>query len=71
MKRILIKCSKQGKEKYKMYSSCNKGAPGSEMKLNPVFRDKHINGVVISEQGPTPLNLLFLFAVEQVIVMSC
>ena len=25
------------KEKYKIYGSSNKGAPGSEMELNPVF----------------------------------
>ena len=37
MKNILNKCSKLRKEKYKIYGSSIKGAPGGEMKLNPVF----------------------------------
>jgi hypothetical protein len=39
MKSILNKHSKLRKEKYKMYGSNIKGAPGSEMELNPVFQD--------------------------------
>jgi hypothetical protein len=35
----LNKCSKLRKEKYKVYGSSIKGAPGSEMKLNPVFKE--------------------------------
>jgi hypothetical protein len=44
MKYTLIKYSKLRKEKYKMYGSSNKGEPGSEMELNPVF--KEINRLV-------------------------
>jgi hypothetical protein len=36
---ILNKCNKPRKEKYKIYGSSIKGAPESEMKLNPVFSD--------------------------------
>ena len=39
MKSILIKHSKLRKEKYKMCGSSIKGAPGSRMELNPVFKD--------------------------------
>jgi hypothetical protein len=39
VKRLLNKCSKLRKEKYKMYGSSIKGTPGSEMGLNPVFND--------------------------------
>jgi len=39
MKSILNKHSKLRKEKYKMYGSSIKGPPGSEMELNPVFKD--------------------------------
>jgi hypothetical protein len=39
MRSTLIECSKLRKEKYKMYGSSNKGAPGSEMELNPVFKE--------------------------------
>ena len=35
-KRILNKCRKLRKEIYKMYGSGIKGAPGSEMELNPL-----------------------------------
>jgi hypothetical protein len=37
MKNVLMKRSKLKKEKYKIYSSSIKGAPGSRMKSNPVF----------------------------------
>ena len=37
MKSIWNKHSKLRKEKYKIYGSSIKGAPGGEMKLNPVF----------------------------------
>jgi hypothetical protein len=36
-KSILNKHSKLRKEKYKIHGSSIKGAPGSEMELNPVF----------------------------------
>ena len=36
MKSVLIKHSKLRKEKYKMYGSKSKGAPGSVMELNPI-----------------------------------
>ena len=39
MKSILMKRSTLQKEKYKMYGSKNKGAPGSETKLHPVFKE--------------------------------
>jgi hypothetical protein len=39
MKNILIKHSMLRKEKYKFYDSSKKEAPGSEMELNPVFKD--------------------------------
>jgi hypothetical protein len=43
----LIRQSKLRKEKCKMYGSNIKGASGSEMELNPVFKDiKWIEGVV-------------------------
>jgi len=38
MKSILSKHSNLRKEKYKTYGLIIKGAPGNEMKLNPVFR---------------------------------
>jgi hypothetical protein len=37
IKSVSNKQKKHRKEKYKMYGSCNKGAPGSAMGLNPVF----------------------------------
>ena len=37
MKSILNKCIKLRKEKYKICGSSIKGAPRSEMELNPVF----------------------------------
>jgi hypothetical protein len=37
MKSFLMKCSKLRKEKYKMYGSRVKGAPGSRMELNPML----------------------------------
>jgi hypothetical protein len=43
MKRILNKCSKLRKEKYKIYGLSIKGAPGSEMELNPVLKDIKLN----------------------------
>ena len=39
MKSGLNKHSKLRKEKYKIYGSSIKGAAGSEMELNPVFKD--------------------------------
>ena len=39
MKNVLNKHSKLRKEKYKIYGSSIKGAAGSEMELNPVFKD--------------------------------
>jgi hypothetical protein len=39
IKNILIKHSKLRKKKYKMYGSKNKGAPGSRVELNPVFKE--------------------------------
>ena len=61
MKSILIKGSHLHKEKYKMYGSKNKGAPGSRIELNPMF--KEINRL-------TKL-LHYVFAVETRIVISC
>jgi len=43
MTSILSKCSKLRKEKYKIYILVIKGTPGSEMKLDPVFKDIHLN----------------------------
>jgi hypothetical protein len=43
LKSILNKCSKLRKEKYKIYGLSSKGAPGSEMELNPVFKDIKLN----------------------------
>jgi hypothetical protein len=39
MKSILNKLSKLRKEKYKICGSSIKGAPGSKMELNSVFKD--------------------------------
>jgi hypothetical protein len=39
MKNILNKHSKLRKGKYKVYGLSIKGAPGSEMELNPVFEE--------------------------------
>jgi hypothetical protein len=39
MKSFLNKCSKLRKENYKIYGSSTKGALGSEMELNPVFKE--------------------------------
>jgi hypothetical protein len=39
MKNILIKHRNLRKEKYKMYGSKSKGASGSGVKLNPVFKN--------------------------------
>jgi hypothetical protein len=55
MKNVFIKRNKLRKEKYKMYGSSIKGAPGCGMKLNPVF--KEINR--LRDWGPqdkTPLS---------------
>jgi hypothetical protein len=38
MKSTLNKCSTLRKEKYKIYGSSIKGAPGNKMELNPVLR---------------------------------
>lgn len=44
MKNVLNKCSKLRKEKNnKIYSLSVKGTPGSEMELNPVFKDIKLN----------------------------
>ena len=43
MKSVLIKHSKLRKEKYKMYGSKSKGAPGSGIEVNPVFKDVNCN----------------------------
>jgi hypothetical protein len=43
MKSVLNKCSKLRKEKYKIYCLSIKGAPGSEMELNTVFKDIKLN----------------------------
>jgi hypothetical protein len=37
MESLLNKHSKLRKEKYKIYGSSIKGAPGSDMELNPIF----------------------------------
>jgi hypothetical protein len=39
MKSALMKRSKLRKEKYKMCGSSNKGAPGSEMKINSMLKE--------------------------------
>jgi hypothetical protein len=39
LKSVLMKWSKLKKEKYKMYGSRIKRAPGSGMELNPVFKE--------------------------------
>ena len=38
-----MKRSNVRNEKYKIYGSSIKGAPGSEMELNPVFKDIKLN----------------------------
>ena len=43
MKSILMKRSNLKKEKYKLYGSNIKGAAGSEMELNPVFKEIKLN----------------------------
>ena len=43
MKSVLNKHSKLRKERYKIYSLSIKGAPGSEMELNPVFKEIELN----------------------------
>jgi hypothetical protein len=43
MKSIINKHSRLRKEKYKIYGSTIKGAPGREMELNPVFKDFTLN----------------------------
>lgn len=43
MKSVLNKHSKLRKEEYKIYGLSIKGAPGSEMELNPVFKDIKLN----------------------------
>jgi hypothetical protein len=43
MKSILNKHSKMTREKYKIYGWSIKGAPGSEMGLNPVLKDIKLN----------------------------
>jgi hypothetical protein len=45
MKNILNKHSKLRKEKYKIYGSNTKGAPGSEMELSPVLKEITNKGV--------------------------
>ena len=56
-----MKYSRLRKEKYKTYGSKSKGAPGSGLKLNPVFKDINgIKGVVTLGQDPTQLSLLFV-----------
>ena len=37
MQSVLDKYNKLRKEKYKIYGSSIKGAPGSKMELNPIF----------------------------------
>jgi hypothetical protein len=39
MKSLLMKRSKMRKKRHKIYGSGNEGAPGSEMKLNPMFKE--------------------------------
>jgi hypothetical protein len=39
IKKILNRCSKLRKEKYKTYCSSIKGKPGSEKELNPMVKD--------------------------------
>jgi hypothetical protein len=43
MKSTLSKCSKLRKEKYKIYCLNTKGAPGSEMELNPMRKEIKLN----------------------------
>ena len=43
MKSVLNKCSKLRKKKYKIYGLRITGAPGSEVELNPVFKDIKLN----------------------------
>jgi hypothetical protein len=54
-----MKRSKLRKEKYKMYYSCIKGAPGNGMELNQGH--KQIMEVVTSGQDPAQLSLLFIY----------
>ena len=67
MKSVLIKPIKLRKEKYIIYSSCNKKAPGSEMELNLLF--KEINRLrKWWSQGKIPP---FIFFVVVVVVYVC
>jgi hypothetical protein len=48
MKNVLNKNSKLRKEKYKIHGLSIKGVPGSDMDMNPVFKNIILNeGVVI------------------------
>ena len=63
MKSVLIKPIKLRKEKYIIYSSCNKKAPGSEMELNPLF--KEINRLrKWWSQGKIPPFIVFFFCLR-------
>ena len=53
MKNILNKHRKPNKEKYKIHVSNIKGAPGSEMELNPEFKD------IKSNEGSSDLGARF------------
>jgi hypothetical protein len=39
MKSFLISIESLKRKKYKIYGSSNKGAPGIEMELNPMFKE--------------------------------
>ena len=65
-----MKYSRLRKEKCKMYGSKSKGAPGSGLKLNPVFKDINgIKGVVTLGQDPTQLNICICSCTREIYVL--
>jgi hypothetical protein len=72
MKSILIKCSILRKEKYKRCVSKIKGAPGSRMELNLVFKDIKRNqrtGDFKTRSHPDKF-IIYGFALEQGVIIS-
>jgi hypothetical protein len=62
MEKVLIKCSKLRKKKYKVYAAKIKRVPGSRMELNAVFKDIKLRNLGSGDlrQDSTQLSLLFM-----------
>ena len=72
MKGIPIEHSKLKKKKYKICGLSNKGAPGSEVELDPVFKEINILRKYDFRARPHPAKrIVYMLAVEQGIVISC